>query len=66
MAIWNPGPMHISLWREKSGGHGHSMQSSTSPVLIGCFGWAIVGSIVTDTAFLAIVRYRPKSVQAAS
>src|SRR5260370_22829891 len=66
MASWNLGPMHISLWQGESGGHGHSMQSSACPDLIGCFGSAIVGSIVTDIASLAIVHYRSKPILAAS
>src|SRR6266849_10840536 len=56
--------MHIFLWRGESGGHGRSMQSSAYPVLIGCFGKAIVGSIVTDTAFLAIAHYRSNAILA--
>jgi hypothetical protein len=64
MASCNLGPMHISLWHGESGGHGPSMQSSAYPVSIGCFGKAIVGSIATDTAFLAIARYRNNSILA--
>jgi hypothetical protein len=64
MVSWNLGPMHISLWPEESGGHGHSMQSFAYPVLIGCFGKAIVGSIETDTASLATARYPGKPIRA--
>src|SRR5712664_1691195 len=66
MARWNLEPMHISLWPGESGGHGHSMQSFAYPDLIGCFGSAIVGSIVTDTASLAIAHYRSEPILAAS
>jgi hypothetical protein len=66
MASWNLEPMHISLCHGESGGHGHSMQSFAYPDLIGCFGLAIVGSIVTDTASLAIAHYRNKPIPAAS
>src|SRR2546429_342302 len=64
MASWNLGPMHISSWHGESGGHGHSMQSFACPVLIGCFGKAIVGSIVTDTASLAAAHYRREAILA--
>jgi hypothetical protein len=64
MAIWYLAPMPISLWHGESGGHDHSLQSSACPDLIGCFGSAIVGSIVTDTASLAIAHYRSKQILA--
>jgi len=38
------------------------MQSFAYPVLIGCFGKAIVGSIVTDTASLATAHYRREAI----
>jgi hypothetical protein len=66
MASWNLGPMHIFLLQGESGGHGHSMQSSACPDLIGCFGTAIVGSIGTDTESLAIAHYRSEPILAAS
>jgi len=40
------------------------MQSFAYPVLIGCFGKAIVGSIVTDTASLATAHYRREAILA--
>jgi len=52
------------LWHGESGGHGHCMRSSAYPVLIGCFGKAIVGSIVTDTASFAIAHYRSNPILA--
>src|SRR6267143_5279627 len=64
MASWNLGPMRISLWHGESGGHGHSMQSFAYPVLIGCFGKAIVGSMATDTASLATAHYRRDAILA--
>src|SRR6266849_5519855 len=48
----------------ESGGHGHSMQSFAYPVLIGCFGKAIAGSIVTDTASLATAPYHREAILA--
>src|ERR1700730_1525939 len=60
MASCSLGPMRISLWRGESGGHGRFTQSSACPVLIGFFGKAIVGSIVTDTASLATAHYRSR------
>jgi hypothetical protein len=64
MASWNLGPMHISLWHGESGGLGRSTQSFAYPVLIGCFGKAIVGSIATDTTSLAIAHYRNNHILA--
>jgi hypothetical protein len=40
------------------------MQSFAYPVLIGCFGKAIVGSMATDTASLATAHYRREAILA--
>jgi hypothetical protein len=60
MEGWSQAQTHTCMCREKYGGHGRFMQSSTCRGSIQFFGRATAGSIEIDTEFLATIRCRNK------